>query len=96
MVSIPARNGPTDFELDDSNERGAGNVKDGMMVITSSPARNVDAAIAREVGRWSVLLPKNGIEDEDDDDDEAAATPPLVVISFEVHREKREAWRNIL
>ena len=78
MVSIPARNGPTD-ELDESNERGACNVKDGMMVINTSPARNVDAAIAREVGRWSVLLPKNGIED-DDDEDEAAAPPPLAVI----------------
>jgi hypothetical protein len=36
---------------DESKERGACNVKDGMIVITSSPARNVDAAIAREVGR---------------------------------------------
>jgi hypothetical protein len=50
VVSIPARNGPTVLD-DESKERGARNVKDGMIVIASSPARNVDAAIAREVGR---------------------------------------------
>jgi hypothetical protein len=50
-----------------------------MMVINSSPARNVDAAIAREVGRWSVLLPKNGIDDDEDEEEEAAA--PMLVIA---------------